>query len=87
MKLTHILFHSMFKTKIRLNCSVDFTYFVCHPFNHIGKLLSSHVIHAVGDILSAVLAQCFNGYFNCACGVFAHIPVSGCVYVTSFFAW
>ncbi len=37
----------MLNTKIRINCSVDFTYVLWHPFNHIRKMLSAHVIHAV----------------------------------------
>ncbi len=53
-----------------------------HAFNPIGQLLSAHVTHVDGDILSAIPAQCFNGYLKCPCDAFAHIPVSGCEYRT-----
>ncbi len=46
--------------------------------NHIGQLLSAHVTRAVGDILSAILTKFFKGYFECACGVFAHMYVCDC---------
>ncbi len=67
----------------RINCSVDCLNTVWPAFNHIVQLLSAHVSHAAGNILSAILTQCFEGYFKCACGVFAHIPVSGCDYTKS----
>ncbi len=56
----------MFNIKIRINCNVDCIYVVWHAFNNIGQLLPAHVAHAVVD----------KGYFKCACGVFAHMPVS-----------
>ncbi len=59
----------------RIKCSVDNINIVWHAFNHTGQLLSAHVTHAVGDILSAILTQWFKGYFECAFGVFAHILV------------
>ncbi len=51
---------------------------VRHTSNCIGQLLS-----AVGDILSTMLTQCSKGYFQCACGVFAHIRLYGCDYRAS----
>ncbi len=65
---------------IRINCSIDCLNAVWHAVNY---MLSAHVTHAVGDILTAILTQCFKGYFECACGVFAHIPLSGCDYRAS----
>ncbi len=73
----------MVNTKIRINCNVGCICVVWHAFNHIGQLLSAHLTHAAGDILSAVRTQCFKGYFKCACGLFAHILVSGCGYGTN----
>ncbi len=66
----------------RINCSVDCLNAVWPAFNHIVQLLSAHITHAAGDILSAILTQCFKDYFECACGVIVHIPVSGCDYRT-----
>ncbi len=46
-------------------------------------MLSAHVTLAAEDILSVVLTECLKGYFKCACGVLAHILVSGCDYRAS----
>ncbi len=71
----NVLFLSKFNTKVRINYSVDCISVVWHALNHIGQVL---LAHAVWDILSAVITYWFRGYFMCACGVFGHIPVSGC---------
>ncbi len=73
----------MFNNRIRINCSVDCIYVVWHAFNHIGQLMLAHATQVVEDSLLAILTQCFKGYFKCACGVFAHKPLSGCDYRTS----
>ncbi len=67
----------------RISCSVDCLNAVWPAFNHIVQLLSAHVTHAAGNILSAILTQSSKDYFKCACGVIVHIPVSGCDYTTS----
>ncbi len=73
----------LFNTMHRINCSADCLYVVWPAFNHIVQLLSAYVTHAAGNILLAILTQCFKDYFECACDVFIHIPVSGFDYRTS----